>query len=253
MRGLGRSAWLAVASSLLLGLVSVAARADEPCRALSSADNNYSVCQFDLRNYAIKLYWKSPAGEPYGGVAALAEALTRSHQPPVFAMNAGMYRPDYSPVGLYIEDGAQLRPANVANGPGNFHLKPNGVFFVRGTEAGILETSAYLHSRVKPDLATQSGPMLVIGGHLHPKFTRTSDSRKIRNGVGVRNANVIVFAISSEPVTFTEFAELFRDVLGCPNALFLDGSISSLYAPALQRADSWWPAGPIVAALPRNR
>jgi len=253
VRSRSRSARLAVWTTMFLCLVGVSAHAAEPCRTLSAGDLSYSVCEFDLRAYALKLFWKSPSGEPYGGVAALAEALTRAHQSPVFAMNAGMYQADDSPVGLYIEDGRVLHGANVADGPGNFHLKPNGVFFVRGTEAGILETTAYRRSHVKPDLATQSGPMLVIGGRLHPKFTPTSDSRKIRNGVGVSGRHVVVFAISSQPVTFTQFAELFRDALDCPNALFLDGSISSLYAPSLQRADSLWPAGPIVAALPRRR
>jgi uncharacterized protein YigE (DUF2233 family) len=235
------------------GIFAGPAHADEPCRTLSASGLDYSVCTFDLRAYALKLFWKSPSGAPYGSVAALAGALRVAHQSPVFAMNAGMYRPDYSPAGLYVEDGKELRRANVANGPGNFHLKPNGVFFVRGSEAEILETSAYLGRHFKPDLATQSGPMLVIDGRLHPKFTPTSGSRKIRNGVGVRGPHVVVFAISSQPVTFTEFAEMFRDTLGCPNALFLDGSISSLYAPSLQRADSLWPAGPIVAAMPRHR
>jgi len=61
------------------------------------------------------------------------------------------------------------------------------------------------------------------------------------------------FAISDEPVTFYEFASLFRDRLKCPEALFLDGSISSLYAPALERDDRLLPLGPIVAVVAPRR
>jgi prepilin-type processing-associated H-X9-DG protein len=75
---------------------------------------------------------------------------------------------------------------------------------------------------------------------------------KIRNGIGVKDQHTVVFAISDDPVTFSTFARLFRDHLGCANALFLDGSVSSLYAPALKRMDSFLPMGPIVGALRRR-
>jgi uncharacterized protein YigE (DUF2233 family) len=49
--------------------------------------------------------------------------------------------------------------------------------------------------------------------------------------VGVQSSDRVVFAISREPVTFFEFATLFLDRLGCPNALYLDGEISRFYIP----------------------
>ena len=166
-------------------------------------------------------------------------------------MNGGMYHEDRSPVGLYVENGQELKRANTASGPGNFHLKPNGVFFVKGNTAGVTETSRYLKQRLRPDFATQSGPMLVINGQIHPKISEEGTSRKIRNGVGMRDRHTAVFAISSRPVTFGAFARLFRDELGCENALFLDGSVSSLYAPSLNRSDGWLPMGPMIGALLR--
>jgi uncharacterized protein YigE (DUF2233 family) len=173
-------------------------------------------------------------------------------EPLVFAMNAGMYRPDLSPAGLYIEDGETLRPANAADGPGNFHLKPNGIFFVAGDEAGVVTTERFLAEAPEVDYATQSGPMLVIEGRIHPRFLPDSTSRKRRNGVGVADAHTVVFAITERAVTFHEFARLFRDALGCDDALFLDGSISSLHAPALHRSDAIGPMGPIVAVFARK-
>ena len=167
-------------------------------------------------------------------------------------MNGGMYGDDRMPVGLYIEDGRMMKAANTASGRGNFHLKPNGVFYAAGESAGVLETGRYLAARPRAEIATQSGPMLVIDGRIHPAFSEDSTSRKLRNGVGVRQGQVVLFAISDAPVTFIEFAHLFKDGLGCRDALFLDGSVSSLYAPSLGRSDGLAPLGPIIGAVERR-
>lgn len=222
----------------------------DPCRPVRFADSTFVVCTADLRRYDVRLFWRGPDGNVLGSFRRLKETPEGSHL--AFAMNAGMYHEDRSPVGLYVENGKELKAANIRNGPGNFHLKPNGVFYVKGNRAGVLETDTYLKRKIRPDYATQSGPMLVIDGRIHPKFSEQSTSLKIRNGVGVKDQHMVVFAISDDPVTFSTFARLFRDHLGCANALFLDGSISSLYAPGLERMDSLLPMGPIVGALRRR-
>jgi uncharacterized protein YigE (DUF2233 family) len=151
---------------------------------------------------------------------------------------------------LYVEHGRELVRANTKSGYGNFHMKPNGVFYVTGDTAGVLETGAYLKRRPATFFATQSGPMLVINGRLHPKFDRASSSLKTRNGVGIHSANAIVFAISEVEVSFDAFGRLFRDKLKCDNALFLDGgSASSLYAPTLNRGANFLPLGPMLAVF----
>jgi uncharacterized protein YigE (DUF2233 family) len=221
----------------------------EPCRVVPFEGAQHTVCTVDLRKYRVQLFWKDMEGAPFASFARLGNALGSGL---AFAMNAGMYDADLSPVGLYVENGRELKRANTANGPGNFHMKPNGIFYVRGEDAGVLETSRYLKVRPKADFATQSGPMLVIDGHLHPGLSEDGPSRKVRNGVGVRDPHTVVFAISDEPVSFGTFARLFRDELNCPNALFLDGSISSLFAPSLNRADLSRPLGPMIAAIPRR-
>ena len=68
----------------------------------------------------------------------------------------------------------------------------------------------------------------------------------MRNGVGARDGHIVVFAISKEPVSFHQFADLFRNGLGCLNALFLDGTVSALYAPDIGRSDQKQQVGPIV-------
>jgi uncharacterized protein YigE (DUF2233 family) len=91
--------------------------------------------------------------------------------------------------------------------------------------------------------------MLVIEGALHPRFIPGSDSLNIRNGVGVAPDGRLFAAISNERVNFHMFARFFRDVLGTPNALFLDGKVSRLYAPELRRHDLGFPVGPLIGIV----
>jgi uncharacterized protein YigE (DUF2233 family) len=158
-----------------------------------------------------------------------------------------MYHPDNSPVGLYVEEGRELVRANTSGGPGNFHMRPNGVFYLTGEVAGVLETRSDIKRRPQVDFATQSGPMLVIDGKVHPRFVRNGGSRKYRAGVGSRDPNSVVFAVSESEVSFGEFARLFRDRLRSKNALFLDGgSATSFYSPVLGRDSNFLPLGPII-------
>ena len=170
-------------------------------------------------------------------------------------MNGGMYRGDLSPVGLYIENGRVLIPANTATLTGapseipNFYKKPNGVFYIGEGTAGILETGRFLAEKPNARFATQSGPMLLMNGTIHPAFIVNSTDRKPRDGVGLASRNEIFFVITRSWVSFYDFARFFRDRLGCSDALFLDGGEApGLYAPELDLNDS--PAhggyGPIV-------
>ena len=168
-------------------------------------------------------------------------------------MNAGMFQRDYSPVGLFIAGGKELAPLNTNSGYGNFFMKPNGIFVMTDTGPRVVETSEYARLKGRIVLATQSGPLLVHSGKIHPDFKVNSTSRVIRNGVGISDAGKVVFAISEEPVNLHEFSALFRNVLSCPNALYLDGVISSLHAPALKRSDKKTEIGPIIAVVESNR
>lgn len=226
-------------------------RAQAPtCAPLAHVGAGYTVCEVDLRRHMVRLYWKRPSGAPYGFLRALPPSLLPGSGRLLFASNAGMFDPSFKPAGLYIEEGRQLVPANTKPGYGNFHMRPNGVFYVAGDRAGVLDTLTYLKVRPHADLATQSGPMLVLNGKLHPRFDRNSTSLKVRSGVGVRDAQTIFFAISDGEVSFAAFAELFRERLGCANALFLDGgSAASLYAPALRRGGNLLSLGPMLGVF----
>ena len=228
--------------------VTTAVAENAPCAPLRYEGRAYIVCTAEAGRDGVRLFWKDATGKPFGGFGPINTEIGRRGETLAFAMNAGMYRTDLSPLGLYVEAGRELQKANTRSGPGNFHMKPNGVFYVGAKGAGVMETGRYLAAKPAADYATQSGPMLVIDGKIHPKIRATGESEKIRNGVGVAGSTV-TFAISEEAVTFHEFASLFRDRLGCRNALFLDGSISSLHAPALGRSDWLMPMGPIVGVV----
>jgi uncharacterized protein YigE (DUF2233 family) len=247
-----RAAFLFASALGLYAVNPLHAETRSPCRIDNHESRSFVVCEFDLAHFDLKLLWKKSDGEVYGSLQNIPRSNPSNNGSLVFAANGGMYRPDRSPVGLYVEGGRKLQEAETASGSGNFYLKPNGVFFVSGNAAGILETSRFLQQRLHVDNATQSGPMLVIGGRIHPKFLSNSNSEKIRNGVGIADSKKVIFAISNDPVTFMQFASYFRDQLHCPDALYLDGSISSIYAPSVRRADYLWPLGPIVAVYARD-
>ena len=165
----------------------------------------------------------------------------------VFAMNAGMYQEDLWPLGLFIGDHRELVRLNRRTGLGNFYQPPNGVFLVADAGALVVTTIEYADTRPHPLLATQSGPMLVHRGELTapPVMNPQSTSLLIRNGVCAPSPDAAVFVISDSPVTFYDFAKFFLTQLGCKEALYLDGSMSSLYAPQLGREHHGRDFGPM--------
>lgn len=239
---------------LLAGAVPAPGQAEPaPCRPLTFERAAYTVCTVDLRRHAIRLYWQKSDGAPYGYLNALPKTAT-SAGPLLAAMNAGMYDPAYKPVGLYVEGGRELVAASTRGGYGNFHLKPNGIFWAGNGTAGVLETSAYLKAKPAAEIATQSGPMLVVNGRIHPRFSPAMSSAKRRNGVGVLDDHTAVFAISDGEVTLFEFARLYRDGLKTPNALFLDGgSVPTLYDPATREGSNLLPLGPMLGIYARGK
>ncbi len=210
------------------------------------AGKSFTTCRVNVRKERIQLFHREENGQAFKRFDRLNPWLESRGQKLAFAMNAGMYHADFSAVGLFVSGGKQLVPLNTATGDGNFFLKPNGVFAVTDSGARVVESSEYLKITERVILATQSGPLLVRGGKLHPAFNPTSESRLFRNGVGVPSPDAAIFVISEAPVNFYEFATLFRDRLRCPDALFFDGTICSLHSPELRRSDFRMDLGPII-------
>jgi uncharacterized protein YigE (DUF2233 family) len=231
-------------------LTSSAALADVTCSERSFDGLAYTACEVDPRIDDLRLFLDAPSGERFGQFTTIDGTLAQEGKTLVFGMNAGMYHGDRAPVGHYVENGEEIMRVIPNAGPGNFGLLPNGIFCIREDRADVIETLAYEAARPDCIHATQSGPMLVIDGELHPRFLIDSESRYIRNGVGTsEDGTRVIFVISDQTVTFHEFGRIFRDDLKLPNALFLDGSVSRLHAPQLNRSDFGRWLGPIVGVV----
>lgn len=241
---------LAVGALLAMTLPAVA----DICEKRAFDGKGYVICTLNAaQEPGLKLWLNGPDGKVLGDFTSLRRTLAPD-ETLSFAMNAGMYHSDYTPVGLYVSEGVRAHDLVTSGSDGNFGMLPNGVFCAGGARPyQVIESRAFAAASPDCRIATQSGPMLVIDGALHPRFLIDSDSRYIRNGVGVSpDGQTAWFAISDRAVTFHEFGRLFRDELGARDALYFDGSISRLYAPGLHRADFGRRLGPIIGYTGQN-
>lgn len=200
----------------------------------SSKLEDTSTCRshvVDPKQGQLRLYWQGDNGKPLLTFSRLQKHVNQEGEKLRFAMNGGMYLKDHSPQGLYVEKGEIIKKMDTASsGYGNFYMAPNGVFFItQNNKSGVCTTSEY---GAKDDIAyaTQSGPMLLINGEMHPKFTKGSENIHIRNGVGILPSGEVIFAISKAKINFYDFAKFFESK-GCKNALYLDGFVSKVYLP----------------------
>ena len=220
-----------------------------PCRDLVFEGEAYVVCTLPSAEYAVSVAHNDGRVKSTATAMDLFGARAAAGQAPVLTMNGGMYDLGLNPIGLLVENGRTLTPLNSRSGSGNFYMAPNGVFAInRSGRARVVDSAGWSGIAADAAFATQSGPLLVIGGQLHPAFGPNGTSRYRRNGVGVRADGAVVLAISRRGVSFGAFARLFRDPLQCPDALFLDGAVSALAGPQGAIVGGSFPAGPVIVA-----
>lgn len=201
---------------------------------------------------SLKLFWKQPNDDqPYQSFNNLVKTLAKQHEKVLFAINSGIFGRDQSPLGWHVEKSDRLQALNQVTRKdafGNFSLIPNGVFFIdHSGKHHVVETEKFLQNQHKYNVtyATQSGPMLVIDGNLHPKFYESSDSLKYRSGVCVKDNNTY-FSVTQNPINFYYFAKFFQQELKCDNALYLDGTLSQLYYYGKIYGAPFWNVRPYV-------
>ena len=223
-----------VCLALFCGWTSVADALESRRAHLNEVD--YRVVDLDLSRDKLDVHWHGADLQPFASIEGVRQWGAAQGRQLLFATNAGIYDRQFQPLGLYIEDGATLRPLNTSRGApraGNFAIQPNGVFYVDAKgRAGIVTTAHWREHAVDARLATQSGPMLVIDGAINPNFDAESDSLKWRSGVCAKTAQRVIFVVSEAPVTFHAFARLFQREIGCRDALYLDGTLSRIYTKA---------------------
>ena len=239
---------LLIALSILCGLRSQSAAVDFSEEKIG--ETRVTVCRVKVKEEKLELFLRDDKGQPFKRLETLVNWLDQRGRKLTFAMNAGMYHADFSPVGLFVANGKEVKAVNLDKGEDNFFWKPNGVFVLTASGARVVESSEYLKLREPVLLATQSGPLLLRNGQMHVGFKPGSAQRLVRNGVGVPSPDIAIFTITEGPVNFHDYATFYRDTLHCPDALFFDGTISSLHAPQLNRSDAKIDVGPIIGIAP---
>jgi uncharacterized protein YigE (DUF2233 family) len=234
---------------ILIPLLTDSGPSFKSIKKLGSGNSAITSYVVDPQKQHLQFYWKDDSGHILGNFGRLKAYFAGKHQRLVFAMNGGMFKTDYSPLGLFIQNRKMVTHLNTANpspDQGNFYLKPNGVLFIDVDNVpGICKTQEF-NNKAGIKYATQSGPMLVILGEIHPAFKVGSQNLNIRNGVGILPGNKLLFAISDEPINFYDFASYFKDH-GCANALYLDGFVSKIYLPGMNLEQTDYTFGVMIA------
>jgi len=194
-------------------------------------NDQFVLYKADLKKQDLKLYWKNEKNENFGAIQNLKTWLEKKDMILQFCMNGGMYKKDNSPQGLYIEKQKVLSLLDTTKSNGNFYLKPNGVFYLTTKKTAAICTTEMFRNNGNIEYATQSGPMLVIDGKIHPDFKKGSSNVNIRNGVGILPDGKVVFVLSKTEINFYDFASYLKS-MGCKNALYLDGFVSRAYVPS---------------------
>lgn len=223
------------------------------CRNVTFEQVSLTHCIADPAEHRIATALSGANGKPYRSLSNLASGRSADAKSVAFAVNGGMFDGEGKPIGYYVQNKDRTKELNRNDGPGNFHLMPNGVFFGTGSKWQV-HTSDYFYRMIgdRPDFGTQSGPMLVINGKLHPEIADNGPSKAIRNGVGVGTDGRAHFVIANAPLSFGVLARFYRDELKVPNALFLDGNVSALWDPATDRMDAGAALGPLIVVENRE-
>lgn len=223
---------------------SIASQVESACRSVIFENTPLTDCIAIPERHRIAT---ALAGDDGNFRSLTAFAAGRDPKAIAFAVNAGMFDEAGDPIGYFVSGGERTKELNTADGEGNFHMKPNGVFFGTGDSWQIRTSEDFLKNvGQRPDFGTQSGPMLVVDGRLHPEIRPDEPSRTIRNAVGIDERGHAHFVISAAPISFGKLARFYRDELKVKNALYLDGSVSQLWNPATGRLDTGAPIGPIL-------
>jgi len=164
----GKGAIALLAFLVLSGSYLTARAADAPAlQPITFHGQSYVVHTVDPQKEDLQLFLNDDQNKPLHDFVALDKYVTGKGEHLLFAANAGMFEATFQPCGLLVEDEKEISPLNLNDAPGNFYMKPNGVFLINEKhEARIIESSEYTTLLTPAICATQSGPMLVHGGNI---------------------------------------------------------------------------------------
>ncbi len=111
-----------------LGGRGIAYAEKDEVRKITLEDKTFRAVEVNPKR--LRLFWLDEKKQPYRHFSGLKNALEKAGYRPRVMMNAGIYTNQDTPAGLHIEQGQVINPLNTRHGKGNFHIQPNGVFYV---------------------------------------------------------------------------------------------------------------------------
>lgn len=175
------------------------------------------VFRVNLKNYRLDLVMANFLSQPHASADEFAQ-----YSKALLTINGGFFDHNHHPLGLRIGNQQQYNPLK--------HISWWGIFYIQNKKPYISGLSKFKNSHHQLiDFAVQSGPRLLINGHI----PTLKPGRAERSALGISSdGRVIILVTDNAPLTTTALAELMQfPPLNCINALNLDGGNSSqLYA-----------------------
>jgi len=200
-----------------------------PAATPSAADSHRkTVFDFSPRHYDVQLHWRN-GEDQFWSLDAVRRYLLAQGRCPVFVSNGGIYGKDYSPLGLHIENGKQIKKINPAKGSGNFSWN-SAVFALRNGKPEVRRHTSW-PGAAGVSIALQSGPALVIGGKRTSAGQSDAD-RYSRGAVVAYQDGRVGFVHTLDRIAFRDLVNLAATRGRVRGMLYLDG-----------RINDWWERG----------
>src|SRR4051812_41046162 len=107
---------LLVVVGVLAALCASPAAAVEFSEMKTAEGRRVTVCRVKVKEEKLRLFLNDDKGQPFKSFERLEHWLNERGQKLTFGMNAGMYQPDFSAQGLFVAEGRQVAPLNLASG-----------------------------------------------------------------------------------------------------------------------------------------
>ena len=168
--------------------------------------------RIDLNNNRLDLVMANSLSQQYASADEFAH-----YSNAYLTINGGFFDRDYHPLGLRISNQQQHNPLK--------RISWWGIFYIKDQKPHLTSVQ-HFKSHQQIDFAVQSGPRLLVKGHIIPSL---KPGRAERSALGIaQDGRVVILVTDNEPMTTTTLAALMQSPpLNCQDALNLDGGSSS--------------------------
>jgi len=169
------------------------------------------VFRVDLKYNQLDLMTAKSLSQDHASMDQFAE-----HSNALIVLNGGFFDQSYHPLGLRISNQQQLNPLKNVSWWGVFYIK---------NQTPYLTSLRHYSTKPPPDFALQSGPRLLVHGHIPPLKPGLAE----RSALGItRDQHVIILVTEHSLMSTTTLAQLLQSPpLNCKEAINLDGGSSS--------------------------